>query len=81
MRPAANPRQRAQPLRAIYPLTRLTGIVVSCVMACASLSKVVSVGLSLIVVETPMQKGSLWVFRHRCTSLSEEGTSDHRPGV
>ena len=44
MRPAADPRQRAQPLRAIYPLTRLTGIVVSCVMACASLSKVVSVG-------------------------------------
>jgi hypothetical protein len=38
-------------------------------------------GLGLIVVETPMQKGSLWVFRHRGTSLSEEGTSDHRPGV
>jgi hypothetical protein len=38
-------------------------------------------GLSLIVVEPPMQKGSLWVFRHRCTSLSEEGTFDHRPGV
>jgi hypothetical protein len=31
--PAADLHQRAQPLRTIYPLTRLMGIVVSCVMA------------------------------------------------
>jgi hypothetical protein len=35
------------------------GIVVSCVMAEASFSKVVSVGLSLTVIETPVQKGTL----------------------
>jgi hypothetical protein len=31
--PRCRPAPRAQPLRTIYPLTRLMGIVVSCVMA------------------------------------------------
>ncbi|MGH8067468.1 MAG: hypothetical protein ACRERE_19990 [Candidatus Entotheonellia bacterium] len=52
-------RQRDRLLRAIYLLTRLIGIVVSCVMAWASFSKVVSSWLILTVAETPVQKGPL----------------------
>ena len=62
----AIPGGRDQSLRAIYLLTRLIGIVVSCVMVLASFSKVVSFWLSLTVAESPSQKGALSFSPHRC---------------
>jgi hypothetical protein len=51
-------RQRDRSLCAVYLLTRLIGIVVSCVVAWASFGKVVSSWLRLSVAETPARKGT-----------------------
>jgi hypothetical protein len=76
-----DPRQ-ARPVPAChYLLTRLIGTVVSCIIALASFSKVVSFWLSLTVAETPLQKGTLSISLYRCKHLSQARKLDNGLGA